>query len=160
MLLSTFRLLTGRKRTNMNASIYIMAFASELINFFTPPFAFYTFCLQTFYSLCTCKVASSIIFPLITSFIHPITELHQIYSKQSLPKLTSCLRTSTSFQPGCVDRRHTREWRPFLSAEVPRRITLCLNSPACHDKKDEYRWLSFFHAALAEGEYFFAFTYK
>lgn len=133
----------------MNASIYITTFASELANFFIPPFAFYIFGLQILYSLSTCKVASSIIFPLITSFIRPITELHQIYSKQNVPKLTSCQRTRTSFQPGSVDRRPAREWRPFLSAEVPRRITLCLNSPACRDKKDEYGCLSFFHAALA-----------
>lgn len=55
----------------------------------------------------------------------------------------------TSFQPGCVGRRPGREQRPFLSAEVPARITLCLNSPACHHKKDAYGWLPFFHTALA-----------
>lgn len=155
-----------------------LTFAPELANFFIPPFAFYIFCLQIFYSISTCKVASSITFPLITSFIHAITELPQIYTKQNLPKLTRMKLglwfffpsfssspllfkvKRTSFQPGCVGRRPGREWRPFLSAEVPMRITLHLKSPAGHHKKDAYGWLPFFHTALAYGEYFFSLTYK
>lgn len=157
MLLSTFWGLTVRKHINMYVSIHITdlcPWASE----------FLYFSLQMFYSTSTCKIASSIIFPLIMSFIYHITELPQICMKQNVLKVTriklilhifstvpprSFKVQRTSCQPGCVGRRPYREWRTFLSVEVPRRITLCLNSPACHDKKEAYGWLTCCHAALA-----------
>ena len=168
------------KKTYKHECIYLstsLTFCPELENFFIPPFTFYIFRLQVLYSTTTCKVASFITFPLITNFIHHITEYPQFYMKQEVPILTRMKSIlyffpsyssspwlfkakRTSFQPGCVGRRSSNEWRPYHAAEVSRRITLCLNSPARHHKQDAYGWLTFFHTALAQGEYFFSHTYK
>lgn len=157
ILLSTFWVLTIRKHTNMNASIYITDLCP-----WDGEFLYSSFCLlhillanvlfHTYLQSCF------ITFPLITSFIHPITELPQIYTTSAqthqdevrfiiffplLPLLPCCLREPASSQA---------VWAGDLvgngghSAEVPRRITLCLNSLACHHKKDAYGWLPFFPA--------------
>lgn len=144
-----------------------LTFAPELANLFIPSFACDIFLLQIFYSISPNRVSSSIAILLITSFIHPITEVPQIYMKQNVPKLTRmksdfssvisllpcCLRLGqpVSNQPS-VGRRPGRKWRPFLFAEVPGRIMLCLNRPSCRHKKDAYGWLLLFCTALAQGE--------
>lgn len=179
MLLSTFWVLTVRKHTNMNASIYITDLCP-----WAGKFLYFSFCLLHI-------LLANILFHtyLQNCFLHNISldhrfhtphhcvapNLHKTKSAQthqdevsfiifffrSSPSSSLLLKVKrTSFQPRCVGRRPGREWRPFLSAGVPRRIALCLNSPACHHKKDAYGWLPFFHTALAEGEYFFSLTYK
>lgn len=74
-------------------------------------------------------------------------EVRLFPSYSSLPLLLKIRRAS--FQPSYVGRRSGREQRPFLFAEVPGRIMLCLNRPSCHHKKDAYGWLLLFYTALA-----------
>lgn len=81
MLLSTFWVLTVRKRINMYASIHITDLRP-----WTSEFLYFS--LQMFYFTSTCKIASSIIFPLIMSFIYHVTELPQICMKQNVLKVT------------------------------------------------------------------------
>lgn len=176
MLLSTFWDLTVGKHTNMIASVYITDLWPWDGKFIYSFFACDVFWLQVFYSRSPDRVSSSIEFLLITSFIHPITELFQIYMKHNVPKLTRmkpdffspaipllfcCLRLGepVSNQAVWAGDPVGNEGHFFLQ-KCLERIMLCLNRLTCHHKKDAYGWLLLFYTALALGEYFFSLTGK
>lgn len=171
MLLNTFWSLTVGEHTNMNASVYITDLCPWAGKFISSFFVCDIFWLQIFYSISPNKVSSSIEFLLITSFIHPITELPQIYVKQNVPKLTRMkpelfLRSysspplllqirRTGFQLSSVDRRPGRKQRPFLFCRSAWEHH-ALFKLSCHHKKDAFVWLLLFYTVLAYGEYFFS----
>lgn len=160
MLLSTFWGLTVRKHINMHASIHITQLCPWASKFLYFSFHLTNVLFHIYLQSCFLhSISLDHLFHTPHYWVAP--NLHETECAQRIkltlyffshsssfsPRLFKVQRTS--FQSGCVARRPCREWRPFLSVEVPRRITLCLNSPACHHKKEAYGWLPFCHTALA-----------